>query len=110
MTLVLGIDSSTQSTKALVTDAETGAVVAEGRAAHPDGTEVDPDAWWRACQEAVGQACAHLAEPVAAVAVGGQQHGMVTLDAARDVVRPALLWNDTRSAYQATRLVERLGA
>jgi xylulokinase len=110
MTLVVGIDSSTQSTKALVTDAETGAVVAEGRAPHPDGTEVDPAAWWRACQDAVAQACANLAEPVAAVAVGGQQHGLVALDGAGAVVRPALLWNDTRSADQAARLVEQHGA
>ncbi|HET9138269.1 xylulokinase [Actinophytocola sp.] len=106
MTLVLGIDSSTQSTKALLTDAETGTVVAEGRAAHPDGTEVDPHAWWQACQEAISQATAGSTERVAAVAVAGQQHGMVTLDAAGEVVRPALLWNDTRSAGQARRLVE----
>src|SRR5436190_20534064 len=97
MTLVLGIDSSTQSTKALVTDAETGAVLAEGRAAHPDGTEVDPEAWWQACQYAIGAATAGLTEPVAAVAVAGQQHGLVALDARHDVVRPALLWHDTRS-------------
>src|SRR5689334_12461860 len=107
MPLVLGIDSSTQSTKALVTDAETGAVLAEGRAAHPDGTEVDPAAWWLACQDAIAQATAGLSEPVAAVAVAGQQHGMVTLDAGGEVVRPALLWNDTRSAEQSARLVKR---
>jgi xylulokinase len=106
MTLVLGIDSSTQSTKALLTDAETGKVVGEGRAAHPDGTEVDPHAWWQACQDAIAQATAAATEPVAAVSVAGQQHGMVTLDAAGEVVRPALLWNDTRSAGQARRLVE----
>ncbi|HEV2779454.1 MAG TPA: xylulokinase [Actinophytocola sp.] len=110
MTLVLGIDSSTQSTKALVTDAETGAVLAEGRAGHPDGTEVHPEAWWRACQDAIGEVTAGLGEPVAAVAVGGQQHGMVVLDAAGEVVRPALLWNDTRSAEQASRLVAGSGA
>jgi xylulokinase len=110
MTLVLGIDSSTQSTKALVTDAESGKVAGEGRAAHPDGTEVDPGAWWRACQDAIAQATAGLAEPVAAVSVAGQQHGMVTLDAAGEVVRPALLWNDTRSAEQAHRLAREKGA
>src|SRR5438552_1077404 len=110
MTLVLGIDSSTQSTKALVTDAETGAVIGEGRAGHLDGTEVEPDAWWRACRDAVGRAVDGLAEPVAAVAVAGQQHGLVALDSAREVVRPALLWNDTRSADQARRLVDDLGA
>ncbi|HEU5469437.1 MAG TPA: xylulokinase [Actinophytocola sp.] len=106
MTLVLGIDSSTQSTKALLTDADTGKVVGEGRAAHPDGTEVDPAAWWQACQDAIAQATAGSAEPPAAVSVAGQQHGMVAMDAAGQVVRPALLWNDTRSADQARRLVQ----
>ncbi|HBS09129.1 MAG TPA: xylulose kinase, partial [Microbacterium sp.] len=53
MTLVMGVDSSTQSCKVVMTDAETGAVIREGRAAHPAGTEVDPAAWWSALQEAV---------------------------------------------------------
>jgi xylulokinase len=107
MTLVLGIDSSTQSTKALVTDADTGAVVAEGRAAHPDGTEVDPAAWWQACQTAIASATEGLA--VEAISVAGQQHGLVALDAGGEVVRPSLLWNDTRSAPQARRLVAARG-
>lgn len=109
MPLVMGIDSSTQSTKTLVVDAETGQVRAEGRAAHPDGTEVHPDAWWTACRDAIAQATAPLAEPIAAISVAGQQHGMVTLDADGEVVRPALLWNDVRSADQARSLTDRFG-
>ncbi|WP_010533083.1 xylulokinase [Brachybacterium squillarum] len=105
MTLVLGIDSSTQSTKALLVDAETGTVLEERRAAHPDGTEVDPRAWLDAVDEAAGP----LRERAEAVAVGGQQHGMVLLDEAGEVVRPALLWNDTRSAPQARDLIEEMG-
>lgn len=105
MTLVLGIDSSTQSTKALLVDAATGEVVEERRAAHPDGTEVDPRAWLAAVDEAAGP----LLERAEAVAVGGQQHGMVLLDGAGEVVRPALLWNDTRSAPQAATLIEEQG-
>ncbi len=108
MPLVAGVDSSTQSCKVLVVDADTGAVVREGRAAHPDGTEVDPAAWWDALTVAVSAAGG--LEDVAAVAVGGQQHGMVCLDEAGDVVRPALLWNDTRSAAAAADLVTELGA
>ena len=46
MTLVAGVDCSTQATKVLVCDAETGPVVREGRVAHPDATEVDPRVWW----------------------------------------------------------------
>ncbi len=103
MTLVAGVDSSTQSCKVVVRDADSGLLVREGRAAHPDGTEIHPEHWWaalrRACEEAGGL------DDVAAIAVGGQQHGMVTLDEAGAVIRPALLWNDTRSAPQALRLV-----
>lgn len=107
MPLVMGVDSSTQSCKVVVCDAETGEVVGRGRAAHPDGTEVDPRHWWTALQSAVGDVAG--VEGVEAVAVGGQQHGMVVLDEAGEVVRPALLWNDTRSAGAARDLVAELG-
>ncbi len=107
MSLVAGVDSSTQSCKVVVRDARTGALLRHGRAAHPDGTEVHPDAWWAALRSAVDEA-GGLAD-VDAVAVGAQQHGMVCLDEAGDVVRPALLWNDTRSAGAAADLVDELG-
>lgn len=103
--LVLGIDSSTQSTKALLVDADTGAVVDERRAPHPDGSEVDPRHWL----DALATTTRDLLEQADAVAVGGQQHGMVALDADNQVVRDALLWNDTRSAPQADQLTEELG-
>ncbi|GAA1664451.1 xylulokinase [Glycomyces endophyticus] len=105
MTLVAGVDSSTQSTKVLLVEAETGEIVDSGRASHPDGTECPPEAWWEALQEAG----AGLLERADAVAVAGQQHGMVALDADDQVVRPALLWNDTRSAPQAERLTDAHG-
>ncbi|GGP71870.1 xylulokinase [Saccharothrix coeruleofusca] len=107
MALVAGVDSSTQSCKVVVRDAETGALVREGRAPHPAGTEVHPDAWWDALQEAVSQA-GGLAD-VEAVSVAAQQHGMVCLDDRGEVVRPALLWNDTRSAGAAAELIGELG-
>lgn len=106
-TLVAGVDTSTQSCKVVVRDAGTGDLVRQGRATHPDGTEVDPAAWWSALQEAVAEAGG--LDDVAAVAVGGQQHGMVALDEDGEVVRPALLWNDTRSARAAEDLIEELG-
>jgi xylulokinase len=105
MPLVAGVDSSTQSVKVVVRDAETGALVREGRAAHPDGTEVHPDHWWTALE----QASDGVLEDVAAMSVAAQQHGMVTLDAAGEIVRPALLWNDTRSAQDAADLVAEWG-
>jgi xylulokinase len=105
--LVAGIDSSTQSCKVVIREAATGALVREGRAPHPDGTEVDPQAWL----DALGQALAQAGglDDVGAVAVAGQQHGMVCLDERGQVVRPALLWNDTRSAAAAAELVAELG-
>ena len=113
MPLVMGVDSSTQSCKVVITDAATGAVVREGRAPHPPGTEVDPESWWIALQAAIADA-GGLGDPrsdgVQAWAIGGQQHGMVALDDAGRVIRPALLWNDTRSAGAATDLIAEFGA
>lgn len=105
-TLVAGVDSSTQSCKVLVCDAETGEVVRQGRASHPDGTEIHPREWWAAYESATADG---LLDGVSAIAVGGQQHGMVTLDDSDEVVRPALLWNDTRSAQDATDLIAEFG-
>ncbi|GMA90238.1 hypothetical protein GCM10025869_07670 [Homoserinibacter gongjuensis] len=108
MTLVAGVDSSTQSCKVVVRDADTGAVVRTGRAAHPDGTEVAPAAWWDALRAAIADAGG--LDDVAAISVGGQQHGMVVLDADGRVIRDALLWNDTRSAQAARDLIAEFGA
>ncbi|MDR0285231.1 MAG: xylulose kinase [Propionibacteriaceae bacterium] len=108
MALVAGVDTSTQSCKIIVRDAATGADVRSAKTAHPDGTECHPDHWWAAYCEAV-TAVGGL-DDVAAIAVGGQQHGMVCLDADGEVVRPALLWNDTRSAEAAEQLILELGA
>lgn len=108
MALVLGVDSSTQSCKVVVVDTATGAVVRTGRAAHPDGTTVDPEAWWEALQSAIAEAGG--LDDIAAWSIGGQQHGMVALDSDGRVVRDALLWNDTRSAQAAADLIDEFGA
>ncbi|MFJ4254319.1 xylulokinase [Microbacterium sp. NPDC090003] len=108
MALVLGVDSSTQSCKVVVVDSATGAVVRSGRAAHPDGTSVDPEAWWVALHDAIADAGG--LDDIDAWAIGGQQHGMVALDAEGRVIRDALLWNDTRSAQAADDLIGEFGA
>jgi xylulokinase len=108
MARVIGVDSSTQSCKVVVRDADTGALLAAGRATHPDGSEVDPRYWWDALQAALAQAGG--LQDVAAVSIAGQQHGMVVLDVAGRVIRPALLWNDTRSAAAAADLIAEVGA
>ncbi|MGP3535949.1 xylulokinase [Microbacterium sp. RD1] len=108
MPLVAGVDSSTQSCKVVILDADTGVVVREARAPHPVGTEVDPEAWWQALRQALADAGG--LPDVAAVSIAGQQHGMVALDDRGRVIRPALLWNDTRSAGAAADLVREVGA
>ncbi|MFE5914599.1 FGGY family carbohydrate kinase [Streptomyces wedmorensis] len=115
--VVIGVDSSTQSTKAAAVDAETGELLAVGRAPHTvTGTggarESDPEQWWTALATAVRAAVREAGVPAAsvtAIAVAGQQHGLVTLGPGGRPLRPALLWNDTRSAPQAAALATRLG-
>ncbi|PRZ17742.1 xylulokinase [Nesterenkonia sandarakina] len=106
-TLVAGIDSSTQSCKVVIRDAHTGELVRTGSAKHPEGTEVAPAAWWDALLEAI--TAAGGLDDVAAASIGGQQHGMVALDAQGAVIRDALLWNDTRSADAAAELIDEYG-
>lgn len=107
MTFVAGVDTSTQSVKVVVCDVDSGQVVRSGRASHPPGTEVSAAAWLEAYREATADPA--LLEDVEAIAVGGQQHGMVTLDDHGELVRDALLWNDNRSAGDARDLIEELG-
>ncbi|MEK7663565.1 MAG: FGGY family carbohydrate kinase, partial [Actinomycetota bacterium] len=108
MALVAGVDTSTQSCKVVIKDSVTGELVREGRASHPNGTEVNPSHWWAALSEALTQAGG--LDDVEAISIGGQQHGMVVLDKDGRVIRDALLWNDTRSAGDANELIEHFGA
>src|SRR5690606_27791730 len=108
VTLVAGVDSSTQACKIEVRDLASGAIVRQGRAPHPHGTEVDPEEWWRALMLAAEDA-GGLAD-VSAISIAGRQPGVVALDARGNVIRPALLWNDNRSAQAAADLVAELGA
>jgi xylulokinase len=108
----MGVDSSTQATKVEVRDADDGRLVAQGRAPHPHTSrpprsEQDPKAWWDALVIAVGQAGVR---DIAAMSVAGQQHGLVVLDGAGSVLRPAKLWNDTESAPEAAAMVQQFGA
>src|SRR3954451_3860066 len=109
MPTVLGVDSSTQACKVELRDADTGELLAQGRAphppTHPPRSEQDPDAWWHALVDAVGQTGV---DQVDAISIAGQQHGMVVLDAAGQVIRPAKLWNDTESAPDAEWLIDQL--
>ena len=106
-TLVAGVDSSTQSCKLVIADPETGKILRSGTAAHPPGTEVDPEEWWAALQAAI-EAAGGL-DDVAALSISGQQHGLIALDAEGRVIRDALLWNDLRSGAAARELIAELG-
>jgi xylulokinase len=112
--LVAGVDSSTSACKIEVRDADTGELVASGRAPHPPTTppcsEQHPDAWWSAFEVAAGQAGLEAVSRPGAISIAGQQHGLVALGAGGEVLRPAKLWNDTESADDAAALVESLGA
>ena len=105
--LIAGVDSSTQSVKVVIRDAHTGQLVREGRASHPDGTEVDPAHWLTGLHAAFNDAGG--LDDVEAISIAGQQHGMVALDSDGEVIRPALLWNDTRSAKEADDLNREVG-
>lgn len=109
MSVVVGVDSSTQSCKVLAVDAATGDVLSSGAAAHPDLTAVDPQIWTSALKEAWQAAGAdRLGGAVIGVGIAAQQHGMVALDNTRTPVHDALLWNDTGSAPDAARLRDEL--
>ena len=113
----LGVDCGTQSTKALLVDADAEDVLGAGRAGHDlveraDGTREQSPGWWldaliAAVREAV--AAAGSSVEVAGIGVSGQQHGLVCLDEADRPVRPAKLWNDTTTAPECDLLTERLG-
>jgi xylulokinase len=110
--LVAGVDCSTQATKVVLVDVDDGRVVAAGAAAHDVDTrdaagETDPRVWRAALTRALADT--GKAQQVSAIAVAGQQHGLVVCGADVEPLRPALLWNDTRSAPQAEALVDAFG-
>ncbi len=105
--LIAGVDSSTQSVKVVIRDAQTGELVRQGRAPHPDGTEVNPQHWLQGLHSAINEA-GGVAD-VSAISIAGQQHGMVALDSDGEVIRDALLWNDMRSAQEADDLNHEVG-
>lgn len=105
--LVAGIDSSTQSVKVVIKDANTGQLIREGKAAHPDGTSVHPSHWMSALDKAI-ESAGGLSD-VSAISVAGQQHGFIALDQSGEVIREALLWNDLRSAQAAKDLNAEFG-
>jgi xylulokinase len=117
MSLYLGIDSGTQSTKAIALDLERGRVVAEAHAPHrmirglPDGhKEQHPQEWAAALDQVLREVAAKIpCQRVHGIGVSGQQHGFVPVDRNGEVIRPAKLWCDTSTTAECDVLTERLG-
>lgn len=117
MSLFIGIDSGTQSTKAVVLDLETGEVVAEARAPHqlitglpPGHMEQHPQGWAAALDAVIGEVAAKVDRArVRGIGVSGQQHGFVPLDEKGAVIRPAKLWCDTSTMAECALITKKLG-
>src|SRR5580658_1580381 len=117
MSLFVGIDSGTQSVKAVALDLDAGRVVAEGRAPHrmipglpPGHMEQHPQEWVAAMDAAIGEMASSIdGSRVRGIGVSGQQHGFVALDGRGGVIRPAKLWCDTSTAPECAILTRRLG-
>jgi xylulokinase len=117
MSLYIGIDSGTQSVKAVVLDLETGKVIADARAPHdlirglPAGhMEQHPQEWIAALDAVIGEVAGKVEKgSVRGIGVSGQQHGFVALDAKGEVIRPAKLWCDTSTAPECLLLTKKMG-
>lgn len=118
-TLLIGIDSGTQSTKALVVDAKDGKVLGSGATGYdlipnlaPGAKEQHPHSWIEATASAIRQALRQakaVAAEVVAIGVSGQQHGFVPLDKNGEVIRPAKLWCDTSTTAECKEITDKLG-
>src|SRR6266568_1232770 len=118
-TLLLGIDSGTQSTKALVVDARDGKVLASAAQEYdlipnlpPGAKEQHPHTWRDATASAIRRALRRAkagGSDVKAIGVSGQQHGFVTLDKQGEVIRPAKLWCDTSTIAECEEIMEKFG-
>jgi len=112
--IVAGLDVGTTSVKGLALDTESGAVVASAEDGYPFATprpgwtEQDPELWWRA-SERVLDGLRRDAGELGGIGLSGQMHGLVALDRHGEVLRPALLWNDQRTAAETAEIEERLG-
>ena len=116
MTLTMGIDIGTSGVKAVAVD-ERGQVIASASepyplsAPRPQWSEQAPVDWWNGARRAVRTVTAALGSaPVVAIGLTGQMHGAVFLDAHDRIIRPAMLWNDQRTAAECAEITRRVGA
>ena len=113
MTALVGLDVGTTGVKAIAISSE-GAVIASATREYPLSTprpgwaEQSPEDWWVAASSALAEVSA--GREVAGIGLSGQMHGLVVLDADDEVIRPAILWNDQRTAAECVEIEERVGA
>ena len=111
MTALVGLDVGTTGVKALAVSPD-GEVLARAERGYdlssprPGWSEQDPEDWWRAAQDALG---ALDVPEIAGIGFSGQMHGLVVLDAEDRLLRPAILWNDQRTAAECAEIEDRLG-
>jgi xylulokinase len=114
MATLIGVDVGTSGTRALAVTTE-GELVAEATRAHelltprPGWTEQDPAQWWEATRSVLAEIAAAAGDEVVGLGLTGQMHGSVFLDAGGEVIRPALLWNDQRTAAECDEITQRVG-
>src|ERR687897_3885762 len=112
MRALIGLDIGTSGVKALAIREEDGTIAGRAEVGYPLSTprpgwsEQDPADWWRATQEALA---ALGVDEVGGIGLSGQMHGLVAPDAAGDVIRPAILWNDQRTGAECAEIEERVG-
>jgi xylulokinase len=113
--VLIGVDVGTSGTRALAVTTD-GELVAEATAPHalltprPGWTEQRPAEWWQATRSVLAQVAAAAGDEIVGLGLTGQMHGSVFLDAGDGVIRPALLWNDQRTAAECDEITERVGA
>ncbi len=112
--MVIGLDIGTSGARAVAVN-ESGEVVAEAAQGYPllspqpGWTEQNPEDWWLASRKVLSEVAATAKGKVEGIGLTGQMHGSVFLDADDQVIRPALLWNDQRTAEQCIEITDRLG-
>jgi xylulokinase len=114
MSTFVGLDVGTGGVRAVAVD-EAGRIVAESSAEYPFSsprpgwTEQDPEDWLRGSREVLGKVAAEVEDDIVGIGLTGQMHGSVFLDEEGEVIRPALLWNDQRTASQCRRITSAVG-
>ena len=115
MSHLLGIDVGTSGVRCIAIDHQ-GAVRAEASVEHPSSSprpgwsEQRPEDWWEGARRAIAEVASNVGGDIVGLGLTGQMHGAVFLDQADHVIRPALLWNDQRTAAQCEAITERVGA